>query len=428
MSVFPMSLGLIVLLLSCYRYRDSEQLMLIFAALLAVITMLLVPFLGYKFFDNLPLTKLYSKEMRVSEELYFRVCEPVIYAFVFGVVIFQLFSKTVTRMESLRLLIDRYVSLSWTKLVFIYLGLRSFALLRLLDIAVLDFFFMGISSGCYGVMVVMLRKTRNPLLWLIILSIPVADMIRSGMFQGHLAIMGVCVLIAGGFKNRVWFLRYIVLACLSLPILLIAKNELRQEAWTNGLSVSEVASIMHSKSLNENGYELITDGTTAESFEVYRRLNQGYILSAVIEKKTNSAELATGLLFESIAASLIPRLFWPDKPEAGGRWKIQKLTNLSLSATTSMNLSPFGDIIAEFGGFGAMTLSFLYALLLCKALSSLIDLSVSGRISFMIIPIILSNIYKVETDILTVLNFVVKGFVLGRILLFIQRFVDTKFI
>lgn len=91
-----------------------------------------------------------------------------------------------------------------------------------------------------------------------------------------------------------------------------------------------------------------------------------------------------------------------------------------------MNISPFGDIVVEFRGFGAFVVSFIYAIMLCKLLMLLIELAGAGRISFLILPLILSQIYKVETDIVTVLNFLIKGLIIGKILLYAQNWMRHR--
>ena len=75
----------------------------------------------------------------------------------------------------------------------------------------------------------------------------------------------------------------------------------------------------------------------------HMRLNQGRILSHVIEKcdrediRENGKRLGTNIL-----ASVVPRIIWKDKPMAGGDVNIPKYTSVNLNSNTSMNISPLG--------------------------------------------------------------------------------------
>lgn len=415
--------SIIALILAIIRNRDSEQFMMILSALLAVFTMLLIPFLGYKYFDNLEITRLYDKEMKVPESDYFNAMQPVIYAYVLGVLIFGSKSDSLNRLSSLRSVVDEFCDICWRNLILLFLALDFLKVLQYIGISELNFVFLALSSAKYGVLLIMILKAKNRWVKLGILCWPLTEAVGSAMFQGYLALIFVVILINGGFKKRLRFLGLTALGLMLLPWLLIAKNELRRNAWGDGggLTMSEAFDIMVEVGLRESSDAGLFVFSTEANFEVYRRVNQGWLLSAVLEKKEQNEGFVRGLLLQSLAASVIPRFMWPEKPEAGGREKIANYTDLTLSKSTSMNISPFGDIIAEFNGLGAIVISFLYALLVCKLISQMIEFSIAGRISFLILPFILSQVYKVETDIVTVLNFLIKGFVLGLLLLPVQN-------
>lgn len=421
MSWSLLAFSIVALIWAVIRNRDSEQLVMMLSALLAVVTLLLIPFLGYKYFDNLEITRLYDKEMRVPESVYFNAMQPVIYAYVLGVLMFGSKSNSLNRLSSLRSVIDVFSEVSWRNLTLVFLVLEFLIVLRNLEISALNFVFLALSSAKYGVLLIMTRKAKNSWVKLGIFCWPLIEAVDSGMFQGYLAVIVVLILLDGGFKNRLRFLGLTALGLVFIPLLLIAKNELRRQAWGDGLTMSGAIDTLVEVGLRESSDTGMFAFSTTANFEIYRRLNQGWLLSAVLEKKEQDEEFGQNLLLQSLAASVIPRFMWPEKPKAGGREKIANYTNLTLSQSTSMNVSPFGEIISEFNGLGAIVISFLYALLVCKLISQLIELSVAGRISFLILPFILSQVYKVETDIVTVLNFLVKGFVLGLLLLPVQN-------
>src|SRR5690606_10382214 len=74
------------------------------------------------------------------------------------------------------------------------------------------------------------------------------------------------------------------------------------------------------------------------------RLNQGWIISAIMDHVPRNLEFAGGATIkEAIVASLVPRFLNPDKKEAGGQENFTKYTGLPLSDNTSMGLSIIGE-------------------------------------------------------------------------------------
>lgn len=419
--------SIVALVFFAFRKRDSEQFMVIVSAFLAVFTIILLPFLGYTHFDNLEITRIFGKEMMVPEDVYFNALQPIIYAFVFGVLLFQYKSHSVNRMDSFRLLLDKFTKISWRNLILMFFVFEALKLIQGLNVVSLNFFFLGMSSAKYGVLLIMFRKTRSFLIRLIVLCPPLLEAVGSGMFQGHLASIFVILLLGGGLKKSARFFLLAVFSAILLPLLLMAKGELRRKAWgEEGLNLIGFVDV-----ITETNHRQRSDGellgvATEGGFELYRRLNQGWLVSAVLEREEHGKVSGDGLLLESFAASIIPRFLWPEKPAAGGQAKISNYTNLVLTNSTSMNISPFAEIVIQFSGFAAIVISFLYALFLCQSVCLLVDFSVAGRISFFIVPFILSQVYKVETDMVTVMNFLIKGFVFGRILLFIQNWMIQR--
>lgn len=419
-------MSVVSLLALAYRRRDSEQFMMIIAAFLALFTMILLPFMGYNYFDKLEITKLYLKQMRVPMAVYFNECQPIIYAFVLGVLVFQIFDKGSNRMDSLRSLIDRFTALSWRELIFFFLCFQFLSMLETNMVTSLQFFFFGLGSSKYGVLLVMFRKSQIFLHRILILVFPLLESLQGGMFQGYLAMIFVILLLAGWLKNGKRLFMLTAVAGMLVPLLLIAKNELRSSAVSDELTLKRLGEVLYETQLKEGQGSELFGFSTVGSFELYRRLNQGWLFSAVLEKNGQSEEREHGVLIKSIVASVVPRVLWPDKPKAGGRDKIDKYTNLTRQGATSMNISPFGDIVVEFRGFGAFVVSLVYAIMLCKLSMLLIELAGTGRISFLILPLIFSQIYKVETDIVTVLNFLIKGLIIGKILLYAQNWMRHR--
>lgn len=85
------------------------------------------------------------------------------------------------------------------------------------------------------------------------------------------------------------------------------------------------------------------------------RLNQGWIIARIIVWVPTSEPYAHGeTIVDAVRAAILPRFIDPNKYEAGGAENFPRFTGLTLSGTTSMNLSPAGEMYANFGANGGL--------------------------------------------------------------------------
>lgn len=95
-------------------------------------------------------------------------------------------------------------------------------------------------------------------------------------------------------------------------------------------------------------------------FPIYMRGNQGYLLSRVMEHiPARKAHDHGKVLGKSILASLVPRMVWANKPEAGGKLNMAYYANKKMGRT-SMNVGPIGEGYGAFGKWGGMAYMFLF--------------------------------------------------------------------
>ena len=86
-----------------------------------------------------------------------------------------------------------------------------------------------------------------------------------------------------------------------------------------------------------------------------------------------------------------------------------------------MNISPFGEILVQFRGFEAAIIAFCYGGFLCFGIRSFMYLMLRNKISILPLPYLLTQIYKIETDMLTVGNLILKVLVFSWILCWIEK-------
>ncbi len=197
-----------------------------------------------------------------------------------------------------------------------------------------------------------------------------------------------------------------VLGIWALALLQNIKGDYRQRVW-GGSSQASSTSFLGS----------LQKGITSASFvdkEFYLpllyRLNQGYIVSAVMEKVPAYEPYAGGsTLATAVRDAFVPRMLNENKEEAGGRQKIPRFTNLVLVGSTSMNIGILGETYANFGkNFGILFLLF-YGLLIGLFEKSILSYSLKKPIILVLFPIFFEILVGSGSDFLMAFNSIVKS-------------------
>ena len=162
---------------------------------------------------------------------------------------------------------------------------------------------------------------------------------------------------------------------------------------------------------------------------VITRLNQGWIVSAIMHNVPRNEDFANGKTIKEAAYSaLVPRLLDKDKKIAGGRENFMKYTGLPLTEQTSMGISVIGEAYINFGVYGGILFMFVYGLGISLLFKLFIQLSITRPSLILWSPLLFLQAVKAETELVVILNHVIKSGIL--ILLFIyvtQRFLGWKY-
>jgi len=144
------------------------------------------------------------------------------------------------------------------------------------------------------------------------------------------------------------------------------------------------------------------------------RLNQGWIISAVIKNVPEKEPFAEGdTIYEAIEASLLPRFMAPDKKMAGGRENFRRFTGLEIGNATSMAISPLGEGYANFGVEGGVAFMFAYGLVF-SGFFRLVAKTIVRYPDFIFwIPLIFYQGIKAETEVSVVMNQLFKGLIVA---------------
>ena len=150
------------------------------------------------------------------------------------------------------------------------------------------------------------------------------------------------------------------------------------------------------------------------------RMNQGWLIAITMDRVPRRFAFANGeTIATSIAAAFIPRVIWPDKPEAGGRYNLKRFWGYELRGY-SMNIGPIGEAYANFGKVGGIIFMFFYGLFFNGLLTFLLKWSEKRPTILCWIPFLFFHAVVVETDILTTVSSIVTSLIF--MLLFIRLF------
>jgi hypothetical protein len=150
--------------------------------------------------------------------------------------------------------------------------------------------------------------------------------------------------------------------------------------------------------------------STDAFFPVFTRANQGFNVSLVMHRFPENVPFDNGSkLFINVASSLVPRVFWPDKPEAGGKVNMAYYAGLSIVGW-STNVGPLGEAYGSFGPRGGVIFMILLGVFIRFAYSRLFKLSAKIPLLLFWLPVMFYQAtYAGETDTLQILNSILKS-------------------
>jgi hypothetical protein len=177
----------------------------------------------------------------------------------------------------------------------------------------------------------------------------------------------------------------------------------------------------------ENMRSLFSDDEYMAELNV--RLNQGWIISSIIENVPFSEPYADGeTIFEAFQSSLLPRFLAPEKKIAGGRENFERFTGLPLGAGTSMGTSVIGEAYANFGPMGSWIFMFLWGLFLSLGFNKLVSYGKKNPLIYVFLPLIFLQVVKAETELYVVLNHFIKSLILVfGLLWFFKKYLGWKY-
>jgi hypothetical protein len=377
-----------------------KQLILFIAGLQWV----LGPILEYYFYNTDPRYKMY-----VSEQEYFSFIIPAFLAFYLGISVFNSNKLQGTISETLSYEVNLPRSVPY---VFIVFGIMAGGMGNFLPSSLRFVFFLLSGLKYIGIIYLFLKKdSKRWIAIVILLALTASGSLAMGLFHDLLLWGALLFLYVAYFEkfSTAQKIAIIVLGLSSAYVIQLVKAEYRQ-------TISRVAPASNTDvfiDLASRNVYSDTDSDVSQGQNIVTRLNQGWIISRVLYYVPNFTPFAEGeTINEALSASLLPRFLDPAKKRAGGQENFERFTGLYLSKTTSMGTSIIGEAYANYGKLGGVIFMFVWGLVLSIVLITIINLSSSYPTLILWIPLIFLQVIKAETELVVVLNHLVKAIML----------------
>jgi hypothetical protein len=241
-----------------------------------------------------------------------------------------------------------------------------------------------------------------------VIALMVGQTIITGMF-GEFVFMLACTLVLILLGRKISFQKKLLYAVAGIFVILVfqsIKVDYRKRNWLEG----EGADPLYFA-------ELISDrvsnpGTLVEGDRVFFtlvRMNQGWLIAVTMKKVPEKYPFAYGeTIWQSVAASIVPRFLWPNKPEVGGKYNLKRFWGFDIHGY-SMNIGPLGEAYGNFGVFGGIIYMFFYGLIFNLILSWILKIAERRPTIILWLPFLFFYSISIETDMLSTLGFLIKA-------------------
>lgn len=418
-----LSVALLVFsLLSFLDNLGKKVVVLDIAVILASFTWLVMPVIFYHNYTRQDrVAYLFNKYMPISSDDYFSYAFPGTVAMIIGFKLRLARLQINEHSQEYKERIRRYFSgKEKIKIGFILIGvsLSSGVLRFVIPASIGRVVYLLEHLSMVGVFYIFFSDhKRKNLIVLGVIGLTLLNSLQTGMFGELVYSMALFyILIALYLKQISFFKKLVVFVCGIFMVFLLqsVKSAYRAVAWTKGGSASYFTELIADR-LEDPSLLLQKD----QLFEVAVRMNQGWLIGVTMDRVPSRFPYANGeTLATSIAAAFIPRVVWPDKPMAGGKYNLKRFWGYDLHGY-SMNIGSIGEAYGNFGK-GGIVFMFFYGLFFNFVLTKLLKWSERRPSVICWIPFLFFYAVVVETDVLTTFSSLVTGVIF--MLVFIPLF------
>ncbi|NRD20822.1 hypothetical protein HNV08_12265 [Winogradskyella eckloniae] len=188
------------------------------------------------------------------------------------------------------------------------------------------------------------------------------------------------------------------------------KAAFRLQVWNNysGNKLELFVSLLVSSLTTEDTSAIESD----DEIGVNVRLNQGWIISAIIDNIPMNQDYLNGATIkDAVFASILPRFLNPNKAKAGGQENFMLFTGLSINEGVSMGISIVGEAFGNFGRTGGVVFMGIWGFFIGRVWLFLKRMTKTNIVFVAFLPLIFLQVIKAETELVVVLNHLIKSIV-----------------
>jgi hypothetical protein len=414
------SIVLFLLIVLSILYKVGQGIVMLESiSLFYVFTCLVMPVVGYKYYNyGNALAKLFRRFMQVPEEDYFGYTLPALIMFSFiltfplnrrnymdsGEFLFQHIKKIKEYLKKNPNLGATIMIVGTAQLLFGGIFPQEFRFF-------FDIFFF---ASFAGLLMVFLGENKTYKTFLIpgFVLLLLVKALESSLFT-VIAYMSIAMASFFLIGNRTGFFKkigFFIAGCFFLLVLQNSKVAYRKGIRKSGDSSSQLSTFFNIVQdqffISENFFQV------NEFYPIFIRLNQGFNVSQVMKRIPSAQDFDGGAMIkQSVLASITPRFLWPDKPKAGGHFNMKYYAGLTIIfGAYSTNVGPLGEAYGAFGVFGGILAMCALAFYIRFAYYGVWHISLKYPIMILWLPVIFyQTTYSAENDILQILNSTIKS-------------------
>ena len=257
-----------------------------------------------------------------------------------------------------------------------------------------------------------------------VIALMVGQTVATGMFGEFIYILA-CSLVLMLLGKRISFrgkLLYCTAGIFLIIIFQSIKMEYRERAWHQeggGGDVVYYGQLIASRIINPS--ELLDPN---KLFFISVRMNQGWLVAVTMNRVPERYSYSYGeTIWTSVAATIVPRVLWPDKPDVGGSSNLKRFWGFNIVGY-SMNLGSLGEAYANLDKLGGAVFMFFYGLFFSFMMAGILRISEKRPTLILWFPFLFFYSISVETDLLTTMGALIKGIFFTWI---IYKFFDIAF-
>jgi hypothetical protein len=379
--------------------------------IMASLTCLLMPVVFYhQYTIENHLARIWVKYMPINSDDYFSFMVPAVIALAAGLRIPLIRTKVNKNpkeyMENVRRILQYKPNLG---LILIAVGVTSGLLDVLLPKSLEQFFYYLDHLTFVGVFYVIYSPNKHKK-YIVpgVILLMIGQSLVTGMF-GDLVFILACAVVLILLGTNISFQKKLLTAVAGVLLILImqsVKGDYRKRTWHQDEGADPA---YYAQLVAEN---VLDPSRLVEPYGLFQtlvRMNQGWLVAFTMKRVPEKYDFAHGeTIWQSVAAAIVPRFLWRDKPEAGGKANLKRFWGYNLVGF-SMNIGPFGEAYANFDRTGGIIYMFFYGLLFGFLLTRILKFADKSPTIVLWLPFLFFYSIGVETDLLSTMGFLIKG-------------------